>query len=96
MNIFAEFQSHVLAAVAALQAEGVLPQGIDTSKIAAEPPRDISHGDIATNVAMVLAKPAGLNPRALAEAMIAKVAIGCRCKILVIAGPGFINANTEC
>ncbi len=93
MNIFADFQTHVLSAVAALQNEGVLPQGIDTSKIAAEPPRDISHGDIATNVAMVLAKPAGLNPRTLAEAIVVKLSKAADVKSLSIAGPGFINAT---
>jgi arginyl-tRNA synthetase len=93
MNIFADFQSHVLEAVSALQAEGVLPVGIDTSKIAAEPPRDATHGDIATNVAMVLAKPAGLNPRALADALIAKLQNAADVKSLTIAGPGFINAT---
>jgi arginyl-tRNA synthetase len=93
MNIFAEFQTHVLAAVATLQAEGMLPTKLDTSKIAAEPPRDPSHGDIATNVAMVLAKPAGLNPRALADAIVAKLKTAADVKSLSIAGPGFINAT---
>ncbi len=93
MNIFADFQTHILSAVAALQAEGILPQGIDTSKIAAEPPRDVSHGDIATNVAMVLAKPAGLNPRVLAEALIAKLQSVPDVQSLSLAGPGFINAT---
>ena len=92
MNIFADFQTHVLAAVTALQADGVLPQGLDTSKIAAEPPRDVSHGDIATNVAMVLARPAGMNPRALAEAVVEKLKVAHDVKSLSIAGPGFINA----
>jgi arginyl-tRNA synthetase len=93
MNIFAEFQTHVLAAVAAMQAEGVLPAGLDTSKIAAEPPRDVSHGDIATNVAMVLAKPSGMNPRALAEAVVERLKLATDVKSLSIAGPGFINAT---
>jgi arginyl-tRNA synthetase len=93
MNIFAEFQTHVLGAVAALQAEGVLPRGLDLSKIAAEPPRDASHGDIATNVAMVLAKPAGMNPRAIADAVVAKLKDAPDVKALSIAGPGFINAT---
>ena len=93
MNIFAEFQTHVLAAVAALQTEGALPAGLDTSKIAAEPPRDMTHGDIATNVAMVLAKSAGMNPRALAEAVVAKLQTAPDVKSLSIAGPGFINAT---
>jgi arginyl-tRNA synthetase len=95
MNIFAEFQTHVLAAVAALQDDGLLPAGIDTSKIAAEPPRDVSHGDIATNVAMVLAKPAGLNPRALADAIVGKLKSAADVKSLSIAGPGFINATLK-
>ena len=74
MNIFAEFQAHVEAAVTALQNEGKLPVALDLSKLAAEQPRDQTHGDIATNAAMVLAKPAGTNPRALAELLMAKLA----------------------
>ncbi len=92
MNIFAEFQAHVAAAVNALQSEGKLPLALDLSKLAAEPPRDPSHGDIATNVAMVLAKPAGTNPRALAELLIAKLSDVKDIASLAIAGPGFINA----
>jgi arginyl-tRNA synthetase len=93
MNIFADFQAHILAAVTALAGEGKLPQGLDLSKIAAEPPRDASHGDIATNVAMVLAKAAGMNPRALAEAIIEKLQQNPDVAELSIAGPGFINAK---
>ncbi len=95
MNIFADFQNHVLTAIAQLAAEGVLPQNLDLSKIAAEPPRDASHGDIATNAAMVLAKPAGLNPRVLAEKLIQKLATADDVKSLAIAGPGFINASLK-
>jgi arginyl-tRNA synthetase len=95
MNIFADFQSHVLAAVTALQADGALPQGLDLSKIAAEPPRDHTHGDIATNVAMVLAKPAGLNPKSLAEQVVAKLHSNPDVAELSIAGPGFINAKLK-
>jgi arginyl-tRNA synthetase len=95
MNIFAEFQAQVLAAVDALQKEGKLPLVLDTSKLAAEPPRDISHGDVATNVAMVLAKSAGLNPRALAEMLIEKLKLVPDVASLSIAGPGFINATLK-
>ena len=95
MNIFADFQNQVLTAIAQLAAEGVLPQNLDLSKIAAEPPRDASHGDIATNAAMVLAKPAGLNPRVLAEKLIQKLATADDVKSLAIAGPGFINASLK-
>ena len=95
MNIFSTFQAQILSAVAALTAEGFLPSGLDTSKIAAEPPRDISHGDIATNVAMVLAKPAGLNPRLLAEKLIEKLTGAPDVASLSIAGPGFINVKLK-
>jgi arginyl-tRNA synthetase len=95
MNIFADFQGHVLAAVKALQDEGKLSAGLDTSKVAAEPPRDVTHGDIATNVAMVLAKPAGMNPRALAELMVAKLSAVAEVQSISIAGPGFINAHLK-
>jgi arginyl-tRNA synthetase len=93
MNIFTNFQTHVLEAVKALQTDGMLPAALDITKITSEPPRDISHGDIATNVAMVLAKPAGLNPRILAEALVAKLQSAEDVKSLLIAGPGFINAT---
>ena len=95
MNIFAEFQAQVVAAVIALQGEGKLPPALDLSKLAAEPPRDVSHGDVATNVAMVLAKPAGLNPRALADMIVAKLALAPDVESLSIAGPGFINAKLK-
>jgi arginyl-tRNA synthetase len=95
MNIFAEFQAHVVAAVHALQSEGKLPLALELSKLAAEPPRDVSHGDVATNVAMVLAKPAGMNPRAVAEMVVAKLAAAPDVESLSIAGPGFINAKLK-
>jgi arginyl-tRNA synthetase len=95
MNIFAEFQEHVLKAVATLQGEGSLPLALDVSKLAAEPPRDASHGDIATNAAMVLAKPAGMNPRAVAELLVQKLQAVADVQSLSIAGPGFINAKLK-
>jgi arginyl-tRNA synthetase len=95
MNIFSDFQTHVLAAVSALQSEDTLPKDLDLSKIAAEPPRDPSHGDIATNVAMVLAKPAGLNPRVLADLVVANLQSNPDIASLSIAGPGFINAKLK-
>ncbi len=95
MNIFAEFQAEVVKAVEVLQAEGALPSALDLSKLAAEPPRDVAHGDIASNVAMVLAKPAGMSPRALAELMVTKLAAVPDVESLSIAGPGFINATLK-
>jgi arginyl-tRNA synthetase len=91
MNIFAEILTEILNAVAALQGEGALPPGLDTTKITAEPPREQSHGDIATNVAMVLAKPAGMNPRAIAELFVGKLSAVKNISKASIAGPGFIN-----
>ncbi len=67
MNIFNEFERRITAALAAMAADGELPQGLDLSRVVCEPPRDRSHGDISTNAAMVLAKEARMPPRALAE-----------------------------
>ncbi len=90
MNLFADFTNRVRSVVEALdlQADGSAP---DLSRIVVEPPRDLAHGDLATNAAMVLAKPMGLNPRALAE----RIADGLKrdpdVASVEIAGPGFIN-----
>ena len=74
MNIFADgARTRVRAANDALIADGVLPAGIDLSRIVVEPPREAAHGDMATNAAMVLAKDAGKKPRELAEAIAAKL-----------------------
>ena len=90
-NIFADMLDRVRAANSALAAAGVLPSGIDQSRVTVEPPRDPSHGDIATNAAMVLAKDAAKKPRELAEAIAEKL----RADVVVakadVAGPGFIN-----
>ena len=67
MNVFAEVEGKVLATLKGLQQKGTLPAELDFGAVAVEQPRDPSHGDLATNAAMVLAKPAGQNPRALAE-----------------------------
>jgi arginyl-tRNA synthetase len=57
-NIFAVVLDKVRAANEALVADGVLPAGIDQGRVVVEPPRDATHGDMATNAAMVLAKDA--------------------------------------
>lgn len=91
MNIFAEFQTVVENAVASLGSEGVLPFGLDLSKLTVEPPRDATHGDLSTNAAMVLAKSAGKNPRTVAEALLPKLLQHGDVTSGAIAGPGFIN-----
>ncbi|KTR08391.1 arginyl-tRNA synthetase [Aureimonas ureilytica] len=90
MNIFTDFEQRVRKAVEAiLSARGI--EGADLSRITVEPPRDASHGDLATNAAMVLAKPLGLKPRDLADDIAAKLADDADVASVEIAGPGFIN-----
>ncbi|MES2434629.1 MAG: arginine--tRNA ligase [Pseudomonadota bacterium] len=91
MNLFAEIRSLVTDSLAALAAEGVLPAGLDLTQVAVEPPRDPSHGDMATNAAMVLAKPAAMQPGAIAEALAAKLSADPRVTAAEVAGPGFLN-----
>ncbi|WP_336985862.1 arginine--tRNA ligase [Altererythrobacter aquiaggeris] len=91
LPLHAAFAVHVNDALDRLEAAGILPAATMRTNVAVEPPRDPSHGDLSTNAAMVLAKPAKSNPRALAEALVAEL-----CKIPTIesaeiAGPGFIN-----
>ena len=90
-NIFAAVLDKVRAANEALIADGVLPVGIDQSRIVVEPPRESAHGDMATNAAMVLAKGTGSKPRALAEAIAAKLRRDDVVAKAEVAGPGFIN-----
>lgn len=90
-TLYARFAAHIDAALDALEADGVLTAGVDRRNVTVEPPRDASHGDLATNAAMVLAKPAGMNPRALAEALSAKLSALDEVAGVDVAGPGFIN-----
>ena len=91
MNLFAEIEAELRSVLTALQGRGDLPDGLDLARVAVEPPRDASHGDMATNAAMVLAKPAGMNPRALAELLVAELVKSDRIETAEIAGPGFVN-----
>jgi arginyl-tRNA synthetase len=91
MNIFAILKTQIEAVVGALVAEGALPQGLDLTRVAAEPPRDASHGDVTTNAAMVLAKPAGKNPKELAELLVERLTKVPNVTGASVAGPGFIN-----
>ncbi len=91
MNIFGLFERRVGEAVARLAADGRIPDGIDTGRVLVEPPRDPSHGDLATNAAMAIAKGARTNPRALAEWLAADLRTDPRITDAAVAGPGFIN-----
>lgn len=94
-TIHAAFVGHIAAALDALEQAGTLPGGLNRSAVTVEPPRDPSHGDLATNAAMVLAKPAGMNPRALAEALVAELVKVPGVTSAEIAGPGFINLRVD-
>ena len=91
VNIFAEMLERVRAASEALIAAGVLPPGIDRSRVTVEPPRDAAHGDMSTNAAMVLAKDAGRKPRELAETIAEKLRADALVAKAEVAGPGFVN-----
>jgi len=94
-NIFAEVLGRVLSANEKLIAAGVLPAGIDQSRVTIEPPRDPAHGDMATNAAMVLAKEAGRKPRELADAIAEKLRADDLIEKVDVAGPGFINLKLK-
>ena len=91
MDVFAGFHGHVLAAVQQLKHDGVVPHEASIEGITLEPPKDASHGDLATNAAMVLAKAAGRKPRELAERIVPLLASDRFIDKVEIAGPGFIN-----
>ncbi|MEL7216332.1 MAG: arginine--tRNA ligase, partial [Pseudomonadota bacterium] len=91
MNVFADIRAVVLASLSTLEADGVLPAGLEMRNVTVEPPRDPAHGDIATNAAMVLAKPARMKPRDIAEALAARLTDDPRITQAEVAGPGFLN-----
>jgi arginyl-tRNA synthetase len=94
-NIFALILDRVRAANDQLAAAGMLPAGIDQSRIVVEPPREATHGDMATNAAMVLAKEAGKKPRELADAIAGKLRGDPLMAKVEVAGPGFINLTLK-
>lgn len=91
MNLFTELRKLVIAELGAMTEAGLLPAGLDLGAVAVEPPRDPAHGDMATNAAMVLAKPAGQQPRVIAEALATRLAADPRVASAEVAGPGFLN-----
>ncbi|QIE42113.1 arginine--tRNA ligase [Rhodobacteraceae bacterium SC52] len=91
MNLFDDIKALVLDALASMTANGALPEGLDFGNVNVEPPRDPAHGDMATNAAMVLAKPAKLKPRDIAQTLVELLAADPRIALAEVAGPGFIN-----
>jgi arginyl-tRNA synthetase len=91
VTLYARFAARLDDALDALEGEGSLASGVERKGVAVEPPRDASHGDLASNAAMVLAKKAGTNPRALAGLIAPKLAALPEVESVEIAGPGFLN-----
>ena len=91
MNLFSEIRALVLAALEKMTADGELPTGLSFDAVAVEPPRDPLHGDMATNAAMVLAKPSGRKPREIADLLAAALRQDMRITAADVAGPGFLN-----
>jgi arginyl-tRNA synthetase len=95
LHLFADVLARVRAICAALATDGDWPSSVDLSRVVVEPPRDPSHGDMATNAAMVLAKEAKLKPRDLADAMAARLRADALVEKVDVAGPGFINLTLK-
>lgn len=95
MNLFGYFQAAVRDELSAMMFAGELPAGLDLSRVTAEPPRDATHGDVATNAAMVIAKPAGIPPKVLAENLAGRLAKQADVESAEVAGPGFINLRLK-
>ena len=93
MNLFAEIRSLVIDSLQQMQAQGDLPDGLSFEAVTVEPPRDAAHGDMATNAAMVLAKPAKCKPRDIAERLAALLSADPRLASVEVAGPGFLNLH---
>ncbi|MCG6883404.1 MAG: arginine--tRNA ligase [Silicimonas sp.] len=95
MNIFADIRTTIIETLNAMVAEGALPGDLSWGNVAVEPPRDPAHGDMATNAAMVLAKPAGKPPRVIAEALAERLAADPAIASAEVAGPGFLNLRLD-
>src|SRR3990170_4640549 len=95
MSLYARYAALLDGVLDALEADGALPEGLPRRAVAVEPPRDASHGDLATNAAMVLAKGSGTNPRALAGLIASKLEALPGVTEVAIAGPGFINIRLD-
>jgi arginyl-tRNA synthetase len=91
VNLFSHVHADVIDAIAQLTGDGQLPAGLDLSRVAVEPPREAAHGDVSTNAAMVLAKPAGKSPRHVADALAKILSAHEDIASVEVAGPGFIN-----
>jgi len=95
MNIFQYFESEFASILVELVGQGLLPEHLDANRVVFELPRDATHGDLATNAAMILAKPAQKSPRDLAAVFASAFAKIDWVTAVDIAGPGFINLRVS-
>ncbi len=91
MTLYLRFADHLNAALDALVASGDLPAGLERRAVTVEPPRDASHGDLATNAALVLTKQAGRKPREIADLLAGELRKNKDVTEVSVAGPGFVN-----
>ncbi len=94
-TLYHAYAAHVADAIAGLVASGELPAGLDTRGVTVEAPRDPTHGDLATNAAMVLAKPAGKKPRDIATGIAWALSKLPDVETAEVAGPGFLNIRLK-
>jgi arginyl-tRNA synthetase len=87
MNLFNDFQKHVHSIIAGLE----LKPGLDLSRVVVEPPRDASHGDMATNAGLVLSKELGKKPQEIAQLIADKLKSHADVENISVLGPGFLN-----
>ncbi|MEL6643736.1 MAG: arginine--tRNA ligase [Pseudomonadota bacterium] len=95
MNIFSDIRTLVIETLDAMVADGELPPGLNYGNVSVEPPRDAAHGDMATNAAMVLAKPAQMKPRDIADDLAGRLKSDPRIAVAEVAGPGFLNLHLD-
>src|SRR5271165_2240002 len=95
MNIFAIFEERIRGALETLRSEGILPADAKLDGFVVEPPREAAHGDLATNAAMMLAKPAGKNPKELAATIAERIRLAADVEKVEVAGPGCINITMK-
>ena len=95
MNIFRDVKTDLVRILETLVAKGILPDGLDLSRVTVESPKDRAHGDMATNAAMVLCKQAGMKPRDLADILAKALPDSDLIASAEIAGPGFINMRLK-
>ncbi len=95
MNLYSYFRGEIAASLQALAASGKLPAGLDDTRMTVEPPREAAHGDLSTNAALVMSKPAGMKPRDFAVLLADALKGRDDVTSAEIAGPGFINLKLK-